>query len=75
MKSIDKHRLNDDKQTVNYPTDMKPEEAYFFRPLGVIVATMPHGKIFIPKNFLDVIENTGRIKKMSNVAQIFGTQS
>ncbi len=24
MKSIDKHRLNDNKQTVNYPTDMKP---------------------------------------------------
>ncbi len=37
--------LNDNKQTVNYPTDMnmEPQEAHFFRLLGVIVATMPHG--------------------------------
>ncbi len=43
MKSIDKHRINENKQPVNYPTDMKPQEAYFFGLLGVIVATMPHG--------------------------------
>ena len=46
MKNIEKHHehcLNDNKQTVNYPTDMEPQEAYFFGLLGVIVATMPHG--------------------------------
>ncbi len=40
MKSVDKHRLNDNKQT-----NMKPKEAYFFWLLGVIVATMPHGNL------------------------------
>ena len=30
MKCIDKHDRNDNKQTVNYPIDMKPQEAYIF---------------------------------------------
>ncbi len=29
MKCINKHDLNENKQTENYPTDMKPLEAYF----------------------------------------------
>ncbi len=43
MKCLDKYDQNDNKQTVDYPTDMKPEEAYFIFLLRVIVATMPHG--------------------------------
>ena len=29
MKCIEKHDGNENKQTGNYPTDMKPLEAYF----------------------------------------------
>ena len=31
------------KQTVNYPTNMKPQEAYFIQLLRVIVASIPYG--------------------------------